>query len=69
MFKVEIKTSGVAFRSDYFTDKNGNYILDPQGTEVVRILKDIARKIEFHYSSGEIIDSNGNKVGEWEYGD
>jgi len=69
MFKIEIKTGNAAFRSDYLTDKNGDYVLDPQGTEVVRILKDIERKIEFGHDSGIILDINGNKVGEWSYDD
>lgn len=69
MFKIEIKTGNAAFRSDYLTDKNGDYVLDPQGTEVVRILKDIERKIEFGHDSGTILDINGNKVGEWSYDD
>ena len=34
--------------------------------EVARILCSIARKIESGSTSGKVIDTNGNAVGEWE---
>ncbi len=67
MFKLEIKTGGAAFRDDSRTDRNGNAILDPEGTEIRRILKDVARKLEAGYDSGSVMDLNGNKVGIWKY--
>jgi hypothetical protein len=37
--------------------------------EYARLMIDIANKIMSGYSDGPIIDSNGNKVGEWDIGD
>lgn len=67
MFKLEIKTGGAAFRSDYETDENGEYILDPCATEVRRILMDVRAKLDLGYTNGKIMDCNGNSVGHWSY--
>lgn len=67
MFKLEIKTGGAAFRSDYETDESGEYILDPRATEVRHILMDICDKLAFGYTDGKIMDYNGNAVGKWSY--
>lgn len=67
MFELKIKTGGAAFRSDYITDKNGDYILDPEATEVKKILKDVVQKLSNGYTEGKIIDINGNTCGEWKY--
>lgn len=65
MFKCSIKTGGSAFRSEYETDKNGDYILDSQATEVRRLLRQIQLKLSDGYTDGVLIDVNGNRVGEW----
>lgn len=67
MFKLEIETDGAAFRSDFVTDKNGDYVLDPNAGEVRRILHSIYEKLSVGYDNGKIIDVNGNCVGEWRY--
>ena len=60
MFKLEINTDGAAFR-----DEDGN--LDKNGSEVCRLLKSIAEKINDGYTNVSLLDINGNKVGEWFY--
>lgn len=60
MFKVEIKTGGAAFR-----DEDGE--LDPYGYEVRKSMKMIIECLRDGAHSGSIIDTNGNKVGEWSY--
>ena len=67
MFVLTIKTGGAAFRDESRTDRKGNAILDLEGTEVRRILNDVARKLEMGYDSGNVMDVNGNKVGTWKY--
>ena len=67
MFKLTIRTDGAAFRDESRTDRRGNAVLDPEGTEVRRILKDVARKLEAGYDSGNVMDRNGNNVGNWKY--
>ena len=67
MFRLSIKTSGAAFRDDSRTDRRGNAILDPEGAEVCRILKDVAQKLKAGYDSGNVMDANGNNVGTWKY--
>ena len=46
MLKIEIKTSGAAYRDSYETDKKGNYVLDKNATELIRNLKEIINKLE-----------------------
>lgn len=67
MFKIEIKTGGAAFRSDYITDKNGDYILDPEAKEVRSILKVISNCLTNGQTEGKLKDINGNTCGEWKY--
>lgn len=59
MFKVEINTSGAAFR-----DENGEGP-DPNGYELCRILRRIIQQIETGSDGNTLMDSNGNKVGAW----
>ena len=54
MFKIEFKTGGAAFDEPY------------KASEIKRILKEITEKVECGYTSGKVIDINGNCVGEWE---
>lgn len=58
MFTLKIGTGGSAFYDD-----DGNR--DPY--EVIRLLRQVATKLENDYISGILIDINGNKVGEWYY--
>ena len=52
MFKLSFETDNASF--------------DPwRPGEIARILKDIAYKIEGGETSGSIMDSNGNKLGNW----
>ena len=67
MFILTIKTGGAAFRDDSRTGRRGNALLDQQGAEVRRIMKDVARKLEMGYNGGNVMDVNGNKVGTWKY--
>lgn len=50
-FNLQIKTDNAAF--------------DPKECEVIRILRDIARKIEKETDSGIIMDFNSNRVGSY----
>ncbi|MDL2206545.1 hypothetical protein LJC33_06535 [Eubacteriales bacterium OttesenSCG-928-N13] len=67
MFTIQIKTGGASFRDEHTLDKNGNAVLDPTAHEVRSILKDIIRKLSDGYTSGKIMDINGNSVGQWRY--
>lgn len=53
MFKLEIKTD-----NDAFTSLSGVH-------ECVRILRDVATKLENGHTHGPLIDYNGTKVGEF----
>jgi hypothetical protein len=57
MVKIEIQTGGSAFLNDDET-------LDT--TEIVRLLRKVATKIENGYESGAIMDINGNNVGSYD---
>ncbi|MDO8472629.1 MAG: hypothetical protein Q7T05_02300 [Dehalococcoidia bacterium] len=52
-FKLEIVSENEAFR-------NGD-------TEVVRLLRDAANKVERGYRDGRLMDVNGNTVGEFKF--
>lgn len=58
MFTLKIKTGGSAFYDD-----DGNR--DPY--EVIRLLRQVETILENGYTSGILMDVNGNKVGEWHY--
>lgn len=62
MLKIEIKTGGSAYR-----DENDN--LDSNAYELRRNLKEISEKLEYGYTSGSVMDINGNKVGTWSLDD
>ena len=61
MLKIEIKTGGSAF-CDPFTGEPSEF---DEAIECKRLLEDICRKLEDGATSGNIIDINGNKVGQW----
>ena len=67
MFKLEIKTGGAAFRDENQEDRHGDAVLDPNATEVLRILWDVICKLEARHTDGSVMDVNGNKVGRWSY--
>ena len=58
MLKIEIKTGGAADSEVVVLRAEGRY-------ELQRNLMDICRKITNGYDEGNIIDINGNKVGNW----
>lgn len=58
MFTLKIKTGGAAF---YDEEENRNPY------EVVRLLRQVEEKLKNDYTSGILMDINGNKVGEWNY--
>lgn len=62
MLKIEIKTEGAAFLSDYESVSDGY----AAASECVRILKNVILKLEDGYTYGSCMDINGNKVGAWE---
>lgn len=68
-FEIKIKTGGAAFRSNYETDENGEFILDPYGREVRRIIDKVVTDICYGKSCGKVVDINGNICGEWKYED
>lgn len=57
MLKIEIMTSGAAYRDE-------DYKLDSY--ELCRNLKEITEKLENGYTHGIVMDINGNKSGNWE---
>ena len=61
--KIEIKTENAAFH-DYDT---GNEYVDYYVTaaELDRIFEQISRAVAEGRTEGKVIDSNGNKCGEW----
>ena len=61
MLKIEIKTGNAAF-CDPFTGEPSEF---DEAIECKRLLEDICRKLEDGVTSGNIIDINGNKVGQW----
>jgi hypothetical protein len=54
MLAIKFKTENEAFR-------------DNETEETVRILRDIAKKIESGRVDGAVMDLNGNKIGTWDY--
>lgn len=56
MVKINFSTENAAFR-----DEEGRL----ETWEINRILTEISYKIKIGYTSGVIMDYNGNKVGEW----
>lgn len=67
MFKLEIMTGGAAFRDDSEAAEFGDAALDPNASEVRRILVSIHDELMEGYTSGTVMDINGNKVGHWSY--
>lgn len=61
MFKLEMKTGNAAFCNPD-TCNEDEFL---EGIEINRILEEIQREIEEGYTSGVIMDINGNKVGKW----
>ena len=59
MFKLEIKTSGAAFR-----DENGED-LDPRARELRVLLGEVEIQLAHGLTDGVLMDSNGNKAGTW----
>lgn len=55
MFELKIKTGGAAFEDDLYH------------WELRRLLKCVEALLEEGVSSGVLVDSNGNRVGEWGY--
>lgn len=53
MFKLEFRTDNAAF------DEGG------VAAEVAAILARVARRVEAGADEGPVMDSNGNKVGQW----
>ena len=61
MLKIEIKTGNAAF-CDPFTGEPSE---GDEAIECKRLLEGICRELEDGATSGNIIDINGNKVGQW----
>lgn len=61
MFKLEIKTGGAAFCNPDTGNENEFW----EGIEINRLLEKVQIEIEKGYTSGTIIDINGNRVGKW----
>lgn len=58
--KIEFKTSSAAFK-----DINGDEDVYCKTAEVIRVLNRIATRIEDGRTDGAVMDTNGNKIGEW----
>lgn len=61
MLKIEIKTGGAAFQSDFESISDGY----AAASECIRILKNIIIKLEDGCTDGSCMDINGNKIGTW----
>jgi hypothetical protein len=61
MFKLEIETDNAAFCDPYTGSEDEFW----EGIEINRLLEKVQIKIEEGYTSGTIIDINGNRVGKW----
>ena len=59
--RIEFSTDNAAF-CDPETGEHDNYYLRH---ECAHILYEIKEKVLMKYTSGVILDSNGNKIGEW----
>ena len=51
-----------------FSTDNDAFAGEP-ATEICRILRQIARRIEHGEFTGGIVDANGNKIGEYDVGE
>ena len=61
MFKLEIETDNAAFCDPYTGSEDEFW----EGIEINRLLEKVQIKIEEGYTSGTIIDINGNRDGKW----
>lgn len=60
--KIEFSTESAAFLDPCTGEEDVDY----RAMECKRILKRIAYAVDCHYTSGTIMDNNGNKIGSWE---
>lgn len=61
MFKLEISTSGAAFRNPFSGEEDEVM----EAAEIRSLLAKVSCELEHGRSSGVIMDVNGNKVGSW----
>jgi hypothetical protein len=61
--KIEFSTTNAAFGDEY---ENEAINVAYRAEEVSRILHRIINEIHSGYDHGSIMDSNGNKIGNWE---
>lgn len=61
MFKLEISTSGAAFRNPFSGEEDEVM----EAAEIRSLLAKVSYELEHGRSFGVIIDANGNKVGSW----
>ena len=61
MFKLEISTSGAAFRNPFSWEEDEVM----EAAEIRSLLAKVSCELEHGRSSGVIMDVNGNKVGSW----
>ena len=61
--KIEIKTGNAAFHGDDTETEYADYYI--MAAELDRIFGQISRAVAEGRTDGEVIDSNGNKCGEW----
>ena len=62
MFEVKISTGGAAFKSGVDDEEIDKIITV---AELKYLLKKIEQRMDNGDTAGSVIDSNGNKVGEW----
>ena len=68
MLKIEFKTSGAAFKPYDESEENSDFFNQICGAlEIKKILEKIITSIIQDETYGSIIDTNGNKVGEWKW--
>jgi hypothetical protein len=65
MFKLEIETSGAAFRNEDVINHDGEPDLDPSSRELRVLLGKVEVQLAHGMTDGVLMDSNGNRVGKW----
>ncbi len=60
--KIEFTTNGAAFCNP-FTGEEDEIC---KASECIKIIEDILFKMKLNFTSGPIMDINGNRIGKWE---
>ena len=67
MFVLKVRTFNDAFREVGLVTNNGESPLAGHGFDVRQTLEYVAGLMEAGITSGVLTDTEGNKIGEWDY--